>query len=247
MTTAAGTPLLASRRGTDGIAASTRTPTEHYDCAAGVLNWEQDWSAGKMRWCCQRSPHCSQSVVRSVTPPELGFGLATTTPMLEPVTVPAGSIAFGEQRNHDCGGDDKAWALERRHWCCTNVDIGCEEKMPIPQTEVSKAHGNIRLEGKLPLEDKFLQLQIESPSHPVAVWASSMLTCVLTATGACVAVVLVTWRSAVLYGCDSLPLSRIRSVSGPGQPERGVVRWLRAAHLYRAVRSPDQKSEVQLM
>lgn len=81
--------------------------SQQYDCHEGYSAWGNDWSVGKMRWCCAREPGLCQPGAKQ-------HGATTTTPF----------------PRYDCeaqpGGWREVWSARQKSWCCRTTGIGCD-------------------------------------------------------------------------------------------------------------------------
>lgn len=94
------TTLMASTIASTIPVTTVSTAAALFDCTAGVLNWQNLWSAGKKMWCCEQTHRgCPETTVATTTLPP-----STTT--------------------YDC--TNPSWSIANQEFCCKQQHVGCK-------------------------------------------------------------------------------------------------------------------------
>jgi len=117
-----------------------------YDCAKGVLNWQDGWTLKKKRWCCaNKRLGCLVTTTQSPYDCLQGYARFRSTWSEEKMDW----CCVHEHRaceKYDCDAGfakwQKGWSLSKKHWCCHHHGRGCQSEAGV-RLEIRPRHHEV--------------------------------------------------------------------------------------------------------
>merc|ERR1719245_2588360 len=100
--------------------------TSLYDCEAGFMNWESEWSPAQQQFCCTTMGRGCTTTQPATFAPQ-----PTAPPTAPPPRPTAAPRPSGPVDPFNCAVDaESTWAADKKAWCCRVHHRGCPPTAP---------------------------------------------------------------------------------------------------------------------